>query len=233
VSAIQDATQGVMGFGWRKGVGLPAPHADGLWSPRVGHDERPCRIPRRRAGRLVPCRAAECLPAPVDEDPRPLGGPSAGQDGRQRLARDLLRHRTGFRRRGISRRLARAAVDYARRRGARALEGYPMIDHAAWADVMPVELHVGSHSIFADRVRRDQSSDSPQGRDAHGPLGGSRTRPRQGTCQVAFWQHSERSPTTRCWSRLSDQPYCLSELSVRKHSPQVYCPARARLDGGE
>jgi GNAT superfamily N-acetyltransferase len=34
---------------------------------------------------------------------------------------------TCFRRRGISRALARAAVDFARERGARALEGYPMI----------------------------------------------------------------------------------------------------------
>jgi GNAT superfamily N-acetyltransferase len=33
----------------------------------------------------------------------------------------------GFRRRGVSRVLARAAVDFARERGARALEGYPMI----------------------------------------------------------------------------------------------------------
>jgi GNAT superfamily N-acetyltransferase len=32
--------------------------------------------------------------------------------------------RTGFRRRGVSRALARAAVDFARQRGARALEGY-------------------------------------------------------------------------------------------------------------
>jgi GNAT superfamily N-acetyltransferase len=35
--------------------------------------------------------------------------------------------RSGFRRRGISRALARAAVDFARQRGAGALEGYPMI----------------------------------------------------------------------------------------------------------
>ena len=34
--------------------------------------------------------------------------------------------RVGFRRRGISRALARAAVDFARTRGARAIEGYPM-----------------------------------------------------------------------------------------------------------
>jgi GNAT superfamily N-acetyltransferase len=57
--------------------------------------------------------------------------------------------RTGFRRRGISRALARAAVDFARKRGARALEGYPMITQRG-QEVMPVELHVGSRSVFAD-----------------------------------------------------------------------------------
>jgi GNAT superfamily N-acetyltransferase len=35
--------------------------------------------------------------------------------------------RAGYRRLGVSRALARAAVDFARQRGARALEGYPMI----------------------------------------------------------------------------------------------------------
>lgn len=38
--------------------------------------------------------------------------------------------RTGFRRRGVSRALARAAVDFARERGARAIEGYPTISKA-------------------------------------------------------------------------------------------------------
>lgn len=56
--------------------------------------------------------------------------------------------RAGFRRRGISRALARAAVGFARERGARALEGYPMLtqpgQEIAWG-----ELHVGSRSIFA------------------------------------------------------------------------------------
>ena len=56
--------------------------------------------------------------------------------------------RTGYRRRGISRALARAAVDFARERGARALEGYPMITQPG-QDVMTVELQVGSRSIFA------------------------------------------------------------------------------------
>lgn len=56
--------------------------------------------------------------------------------------------RAGFRRQGVSAALARAAVDHARQRGARALEGYPMVtqpgQEIAWG-----ELHVGSRSIFA------------------------------------------------------------------------------------
>lgn len=57
--------------------------------------------------------------------------------------------RTGFRRRGVSYALARAAVDFARQRGARALEGYPMITHPG-QEVPWGELHVGSRSIFED-----------------------------------------------------------------------------------
>jgi GNAT superfamily N-acetyltransferase len=53
--------------------------------------------------------------------------------------------RTGFRRRGVSRALARAAVDFARQRGAHALEGYPMTTK----DVLLGELHVGTQGIFA------------------------------------------------------------------------------------
>ena len=57
--------------------------------------------------------------------------------------------RAGFRRRGISRALAQAAVDFARERGARALEGYPMITRPG-QEIQWGELHVGSRSIFAD-----------------------------------------------------------------------------------
>ncbi len=55
--------------------------------------------------------------------------------------------RTGFRRRGISRALARATVDFARKRGARALEGYPIITEPG-QEIMAGEVHVGSRSIF-------------------------------------------------------------------------------------
>jgi GNAT superfamily N-acetyltransferase len=53
--------------------------------------------------------------------------------------------RAGFRRRGVSYALVRAAVDHARASGARALEGYPMTTK----DVIVEELHVGTEGAFA------------------------------------------------------------------------------------
>jgi GNAT superfamily N-acetyltransferase len=53
--------------------------------------------------------------------------------------------RAGFRKRGVSRALARAAVDFARDRGARAIEGYPMTSKNAILE----ELHVGTGAVFA------------------------------------------------------------------------------------
>jgi GNAT superfamily N-acetyltransferase len=54
--------------------------------------------------------------------------------------------RAGFRKRGISRTLARTAVEFARERGARAIEGYPMTTKNAILE----ELHVGTEGVFAD-----------------------------------------------------------------------------------
>jgi GNAT superfamily N-acetyltransferase len=54
--------------------------------------------------------------------------------------------RAGFRKRGVSRALARAAVDFARERGARAIEGYPMTTK----NVILEELHVGTEGVFTD-----------------------------------------------------------------------------------
>jgi GNAT superfamily N-acetyltransferase len=80
--------------------------------------------------------------------------------------------RTGRRERGVARALARAAVEFARQRGARAIEGYPlttknvisasMVDsgrvpllaRSARCDARPTyiseELHVGTEGTFAD-----------------------------------------------------------------------------------
>lgn len=52
--------------------------------------------------------------------------------------------RKGFRKRGIATALARAAVDFARERGARALEGYP----STTTQALLGELHVGTHGMF-------------------------------------------------------------------------------------
>ena len=69
--------------------------------------------------------------------------------------------RVGYRRRGISRALARATVDFARERGARALEGYPIVvqpgQEFTWG-----ELFVGSHSVFADAGFVEVSRPTPR-----------------------------------------------------------------------
>ena len=57
--------------------------------------------------------------------------------------------RSGFRRRGITRALARATVDFARERGARALEAYPMLTEPG-QEITWGENNVGTRSVFAD-----------------------------------------------------------------------------------
>lgn len=52
--------------------------------------------------------------------------------------------RTGFRRQGIADALASEAVEFARQRGARAVEGYPITTK----DALPGELHVGTRGMF-------------------------------------------------------------------------------------
>jgi GNAT superfamily N-acetyltransferase len=66
--------------------------------------------------------------------------------------------RAGFRKRGVSRALARAAVDFARARGARAIEGYPMTTK----DVILEELHVGTEGVFADAGFAEVSHPTPR-----------------------------------------------------------------------
>jgi GNAT superfamily N-acetyltransferase len=54
--------------------------------------------------------------------------------------------RAGCRRQGVGRALARTAVAFARERGARAIEGYPMTTKNALLE----ELHVGTEAMFAE-----------------------------------------------------------------------------------
>ncbi len=66
--------------------------------------------------------------------------------------------RAGFRKRGVSRALARAAVDFARERGARAIEGYPMTTKNAIQE----ELHVGTEAVFAGAGFAEVSRPTPR-----------------------------------------------------------------------
>ena len=56
--------------------------------------------------------------------------------------------RAGFRRRGLGYALARAAVEHARRNGARALEAYPMLTQPG-QEIAWDEIHVGTRQVFA------------------------------------------------------------------------------------
>jgi GNAT superfamily N-acetyltransferase len=69
--------------------------------------------------------------------------------------------RTGFRRRGVSRALAAATPGFARERGARAVEGYPMVLPAGVRDSWG-ELYRGTRSIFADAGYVEVSRPTPR-----------------------------------------------------------------------
>jgi GNAT superfamily N-acetyltransferase len=68
--------------------------------------------------------------------------------------------RQGYRRRGISYALAEAAVDFARQRGARALEAYPMLTSPAKA-MSSAPLYVGTRQIFTAAGFEEVSRPAP------------------------------------------------------------------------
>jgi GNAT superfamily N-acetyltransferase len=67
--------------------------------------------------------------------------------------------RAGFRRQGVSYALARAAVGFAEARGARALEGYPMLT-APGQEITWGEMSVGARSVFEAAGFREVSRPS-------------------------------------------------------------------------
>jgi GNAT superfamily N-acetyltransferase len=62
--------------------------------------------------------------------------------------------RKGYRGRGLTYLLAEATVDYARARGARAIESYPMITQPG-KEITWGELHVGARQVFEDAGFRE------------------------------------------------------------------------------
>jgi GNAT superfamily N-acetyltransferase len=161
VPAVQDAAQGVLGLVGRRRACVPIPQADRLWSPGLRDDERPdCVLDGEPVG--------WCAVEPRTAYPRLLLRTRVPWEGRAEEKTDdsvwavtCFVTRAGYRRRGISRALARAAVDVARGRGARALEGYPMITQPG-REITWGELHVGSRSIFAAAGFAEVSHPTPR-----------------------------------------------------------------------
>ena len=69
--------------------------------------------------------------------------------------------RKGYRGRGLTYPLARATIGFARERGARALEAYPMITHPG-EEIIWGQLYVGSRQIFAEAGFTEVSRPSPR-----------------------------------------------------------------------
>ena len=69
--------------------------------------------------------------------------------------------RAGYRHRGLSYALVRAAVEFARARGARALEGYPLITTPG-QEITWDEIHVGSRRVFEAAGFREVSHPTPR-----------------------------------------------------------------------
>lgn len=116
-----------------------APETSGLIAYLDGDPAGWCAVEPRTAYRLLL----------TNRSPVPWKGRSEDRNDDSVWALTCFVVRPGFRRQGVSAALATAAVDHARVRGARALEGYPMITHPG-KEVTWGELYVGSRSIFVD-----------------------------------------------------------------------------------
>jgi GNAT superfamily N-acetyltransferase len=69
--------------------------------------------------------------------------------------------RKGYRGRGLTYPLARATIDFARERGARALEAYAMITHPG-KEITWGELHVGALQVFEDAGFKEVCRPTPR-----------------------------------------------------------------------
>jgi GNAT superfamily N-acetyltransferase len=69
--------------------------------------------------------------------------------------------RKGYRGRGLTYPLARATIDFARERGARALEAYPMITHPG-KEITWGETHVGTRQVFENAGFKEITHPTPR-----------------------------------------------------------------------
>ena len=137
-----------MGRGRRRGARAPLPHAD-----RLG-GRRPGAAAAGLVAYLDGAPAGWCAVEPRTAYPRLLRNARVPWEGRDEDKADdrvwavtcFVTRTHGFRRRGVSRALVRAAVDHARARGRAGAGGLPD-DQREGAIVG--ELHVGLRSAFA------------------------------------------------------------------------------------
>jgi GNAT superfamily N-acetyltransferase len=69
--------------------------------------------------------------------------------------------RKGYRGRGLTYPLARATIDFARERGARALEAYPIITEPG-KEIIWGEVHVGARQVFEDAGFKEVTHPTPR-----------------------------------------------------------------------
>jgi GNAT superfamily N-acetyltransferase len=131
-------------------VGYPsAPRTSGLVLYLDGEPVGWCAVePRSAYPRLPPARVAF---------------KARGEDAEDETvwAVTCFTTRAGYRRRGVTRVLAQAAVEHARSRGARALEAYPMMPEPG-QEITWGETHVGTRNIFEDAGFREVAHPTPR-----------------------------------------------------------------------
>ena len=159
--SLQDGARGILGVCRHGGAGFSASLRHRRWPPRGGRDERSRRL-------LDGEPVGWCAVEPRTSYPRlllktrvPWDGRAEDKDDESVWAVTCFVTRAGFRRRGISRALALAAVGFARERGARAVEGYPMLTEPG-KTVMWGELHVGSRGVFEAAGLTEVSHPTPR-----------------------------------------------------------------------
>jgi GNAT superfamily N-acetyltransferase len=91
----------------------------------------------------------------------PWAGRAEDKDDHGVWAATCLVVRKDFRGRGLTYHLAAATIDFARERGARALEAYPMITQPG-RQITWGELHVGARQVFEDAGFRQINHPTPR-----------------------------------------------------------------------
>ncbi len=91
----------------------------------------------------------------------PWSGRSEDKDDDGVWAVTCFAVRKGYRGRGLTYLLARATVDFARERGARALEAYPMITEPG-KEITWGEVHVGARQVFEDAGFEEVTHPTPR-----------------------------------------------------------------------